>query len=471
MEKVKEIAKKYEISVILKNSGYFSAKVSFKLGGVPSKRLEKSGTSDEAALLNLLNEIINYIDSSFNAGIITEKFDDIVAQRLVGSINKIGITSSEITEKTLIIVHKINTINNSILNNISIHSNVLPFYNQTSESFTENSITNMESITNTQNFSTQNKCILKDFFKDWLKYRLSLCEKTVDNPKPLSRKTIDSNHKILYNEIIPYLEKNKILYLSQLSETCIRNLLKNIKCQNSKHKAYIVLNMTLKHAIKKQLLSINPLVDIEKPPEKIKTGEGNTNENYIDSDRLDIWLDKFEEEDKTMCTLFAVMLLTGIRPEEACGLQWNALDFQKGVLKINNAYKNVNDYDDEMNIIGHIKLDDRLKTDESYREIPLNINPRLTKILQKHMEKQQYIFKHSRAIKSQHRKWSLNEYIFLGRTFHPYVVDSLAGGLSDFRDNHNLERVTPYGLRHSFATYWSEKGMDDVVLQTLMRTR
>lgn len=37
-----------------------------------------------------------------------------------------------------------------------------------------------------------------------------------------------------------------------------------------------------------------------------------------------------------------------------------------------------------------------------------------------------------------------------------------------FRDKYELECVTPYGLRHSFATYCSENGMEEIVLMKLM---
>ena len=46
---------------------------------------------------------------------------------------------------------------------------------------------------------------------------------------------------------------------------------------------------------------------------------------------------------------------------------------------VENAYKDITLYDDEMNIIGHIMADRDLKTTESYRSIPMT--PRLKEIL------------------------------------------------------------------------------------------
>lgn len=99
-------------------------------------------------------------------------------------------------------------------------------------------------------------------------------------------------------------------------------------------------------------------------------------------------------------------MLTGVRPECACGLKWTALDLENNELIINNAVKDFPIYDENMKVIGHKRHDDRLKTPESYLRIPLN--PRLKEILLKHKERQKEIFKTYRAIKKKSRKWSEN---------------------------------------------------------------
>lgn len=117
------------------------------------------------------------------------------------------------------------------------------------------------------------------------------------------------------------------------------------------------------------------------------------------------------------------------------------------------------------------RFDDKLKTEKSYRKIPFSLNDGIKRILLDHKKEQQEIFKSGRAIKDRHWKWNEEQYVFLGRNYYPYVPESLSNALRQFRAKYNLEYVTPYGLRHSFASYWSEKGMDDISLQTLMRPR
>lgn len=463
----KERAKKYEISIISKSNGYYIATISIKIGGGRAKRLEKSGTTDELALLNLLNALIEYIDTSFNNGFITCKIDDIVIERLVKSISDIGKTSPEIAEKTYLIVTKINSINSHILNNINLQFNVVPFYQHLNTSIitTPTTSNNLENNHINTRFNKESKIILEDFTIEWIKYKFSLCKKSEDNPNPLSKKTIDGYYRKIVDVILPYCKKNKKLYLSELTEDFIIELLKNVKGQTSKRHTYIVLNMLFKYAINKRRIAENPLEKINKPVQVYKT-EVEKITDFIETDRQNIWLDTFEKENTDMSLLFETMLLTGIRPEEACGLKWSAMDLDNNELIINNAYKDFIVYDENMKPIGHTRHDDKLKTPESNRRIPLN--PRLKEVLVKHKERQKELFKTSQAIKRHNRKWSENEYMFLGRTYQPYVSDTLSSGLPKFCHKYNLEKMTPYGLRHSFATFCSESGMEEIVLMRLM---
>ena len=470
MEKIKERTGQYEVSVRNTNNGYYEARISAKIGGGQSTRLQKGGKTIELAVLSLLIALENYILNCSNNGIITAKIDNCVSQKLVSSINNLGIVTPEITAKTLAIVNLINTINANILNTIVVptSNNIIPFNNkQTSISVAERTdlIENNFSLGTTSK-KKQEHCIIEDLAIEWLKYRKSLCEKSEDNPKPLSPKTIDTNQYRLINDILPFFKKNKILYLSQVTEDCVKALLKSIKSQHSKNKCYIVLNMLFKYAIENNKATYNPVEKVKKPPEKIETGNEYDEDDYIEPDEQDMWQDIFEQDNTDMAILFETMLLTGIRPEEGCGLKWKALDLKNNVLIINNAYKEWNIYDENMNVIGHKRGDGPLKTPQSYRSIPLN--PRLRKVLLKHKKEQQEIFKKSRAIKDRHRKWSEDEYMFLGRNYHPYVSATLSHGIVKFCNKYNLKRITSYGPRHSFATFCSEKGMEEIVLMKLM---
>lgn len=470
MEKIKERTEQYSVSVRVTNNGYFEARISIKIGGGRSPRIQKGGRTEELAVLNLLTALENHIDTCYNSGIITTKIDDCIPQRLMKSINDLGLITPEISTIALAIFNKIAFINSNIMNTIAIPNNVISFYppqNNIPNSVAPvpaNVFTTAPALVPTNNLivetpkEKQEICVIEDIANEWHIYRLSLCKKTEDNPKPLSQTTVDNNYKRLNDDILPFFNKNKILYLSQITEDWVKSLLKSIKCQNSKHKAYIALNMLFKYAIKNKKATINPLEKIDKPPEKIDTGNEEDDDNYIEPDRQDIWLDKFESEyeesrlqdqKSDMSILFETMLLTGIRPEEACGLKWTALDLKNNELIINNAHKDFIKYDENGEENGHYRSDDKLKTPQSYRRIPLN--PRLREILLKHKKYQQELFKKSRAIKSRKWKWSENQYMFLGRNYYPYVSEDLAYGLRKFRNKYNLEYCSPYRIKAFFC--------------------
>lgn len=96
-------------------------------------------------------------------------------------------------------------------------------------------------------------------------------------------------------------------------------------------------------------------------------------------DRQEVWLDIFEKDKRQWVYLFESILLTGARPEEACGFKWCAMDFERDIVHINNAYKDIEVYDDNMKKIGHKRGNGDLKIAESLRDIPMH--PRLKRVL------------------------------------------------------------------------------------------
>jgi len=153
-------------------------------------------------------------------------------------------------------------------------------------------------------------------------------------------------------------------------------------------------------------------------------------------------------------------------------LKWTALKWhlENGVkryeLVINNAVKDFPIYNKNKEIIGHERHDDRLKTPESYRTIPVCY--KLAELLLKHKERQKERFRTSRAIKRKGKTWSENEYMFLSRTYEPYVADTLSSALPELCDKYKLPHYAPYDLRHSFATYCYEYGMKELTLMKIM---
>ncbi len=110
--------------------------------------------------------------------------------------------------------------------------------------------------------------------------------------------------------------------------------------------------------------------------------------------------------------------------------------------------------------IGSKRGDGELKTDESYRDIPLH--PRLKRLL---------LMIKSNRITDYHLKGKNldeSEYIFLNEKGEPYVSVNLTNKMPKFIKKYKLEHLTTYGLRHSFATLCSTLGMPPEVLHVIM---
>ena len=64
--------------------------------------------------------------------------------------------------------------------------------------------------------------------------------------------------------------------------------------------------------------------------------------------------------------------------------------------------------------------------------------------------------------------WDENDYIFLNEKGNPFVPQDLTRKMPYFIKKYNLEHLTVYGLRHSFATLCSTFGMPPEVLHVIM---
>ena len=182
---------------------------------------------------------------------------------------------------------------------------------------------------------------------------------------------------------------------------------------------------------------------------------------YLPAERQPVWLDILENDGRSFCKLFATLLQTGMRPEEGCGLLLSNIMFEQDMIYVGNAHKDITLYDNEFNIIGHKYIDDELKTDESYREIPMG--ERLKKMLKSIYNER----KEQRE--KEHKKFDPSkEHVFLNTIGTPYLPERLNHKLKTIIKKYNLEHMTVYGFRHSFATLMSENGMDKEVLREIM---
>ena len=273
--------------------------------------------------------------------------------------------------------------------------------------------------------------------------------------KKLSPKTVTFYKGIADAKVIPIFG---IMNAITITQEEIEDKLETLDCSTKYLKDIkLVLKMSFDVVIKEKLRKDNPAEKIKIYNDKKSLG---IEIEHLEQDRQEVWLDTFEKDKRQASYLCETILLTGARPEEGCGFRWKAMDFDNDIVHINNAYKDWEIYNDNMEKIGHRRGDGELKTFESYRDIPMH--PRLKRLLL--MIKTERMEEYNKIGKV----WDENGYIFFNEKGEPFVPQDLSRKLPYFIKKYNLEHLTVYGLRHSFATLCSTLGMPPEVLHVIM---
>lgn len=139
---------------------------------------------------------------------------------------------------------------------------------------------------------------------------------------------------------------------------------------------------------------------------------------------------------------------------------WKNIDMERNIIHIRQAYKDSIVYDNDLKKKCHKRSLGDLKTPQSIRDVPLH--PRLKRILLK--IKAERMTEYRRCGK----KWNEDDFIFLNENGEPFVSEMLTNKMPKFIKKYNLEHMTVYGLRHSYATLCSTEGVPPEVLHILM---
>lgn len=458
-----ELKRHYTISVNKKGCG-FEARATLKIiGGGKNPRISAySAISKNEAVCKILDKMYIRLSEYKKMNVLKRELCLNIYDAIMISIQELRLTSDSNVMRSATTVFQVLTITDNTSSPPTTYTQV-NFSQTYNQMIPPNNVLPTEPLSleeqNKINYFEQNQIKpisskpLEIVAEEWFEYKKSLTIKSEENPKPLSPKTVEGYNDPLKSIIIPYFKNNT--NISIITEKELKECINSCNGYRTKEIVYVVLKMLFDFAREKNYSFYVPRI---KKPQKPYTDQEETI-IYIESDRQDLWLDCFEKENTNVTLLFETMLLTGVRPEEACGLKWCAIDEKSNELIINNAYKDYPIYNG-LEIIGHERGDGRLKTPESYRRIPLN--PRLKRRLLEHKEKQKQLYKLYKM------KWNENCYMFLNQYRQPFVAENLSKAMRTFIGKYDLEYMTPYGLRHSFATFCSEEGMDEIVLMRLM---
>ena len=203
------------------------------------------------------------------------------------------------------------------------------------------------------------------------------------------------------------------------------------------------LSSMFSFAVESKIIPTNPCAKavIPKTKGKEKVKDIIKDKNHLDEEETMRLLKLIEGEDMQHKTAIKLLLYTGLRREEICGLEWSDIDFIHSIITVQRAslYIARNDYINESGIIT-----DTTKNDSSIRFI-------------KASESAIQMLKDYKEWQMQKRlqmgdRWEDHDRLFTTATGTPIHPDTLTGWINKFIKRTGLPHVTIHGLRHTNAT-------------------
>ena len=275
------------------------------------------------------------------------------------------------------------------------------------------------------------KMFFSEYMNKWIE------EKKNDKVKPIRQNTYEGYARQIRLHINPYFDKQcmKLCDLRRKHlDAFYAYLLNKGLCSNTIHKINVVIHMALAAAVDKELLSINPAVEIKSIP-KI---EKHIAEYYTEKELEELF--KVFEGDP----MEAVVKLTavyGFRRSEVLGLRWSAVDFDEGTIAVTHT---------AIRLDKEIVYSDITKTASSRRILPLTseIKAFLLSLLEDQMNNR-FICGDSYIDNDYICKW------FDGRLFDPSYVSH---HFDVILKKKGMRKITFHELRHSAASYLISMG-------------
>lgn len=173
-------------------------------------------------------------------------------------------------------------------------------------------------------------------------------------------------------------------------------------------------------------------------PPKVRRKEVNT----FQPEEIMAILEALEWEPIKWHCLVHLLIVTGCRRGEICGLTWPQIDLEHGVIHIcqSRLASDGGTYTDTP------------KTPESHRYIKV---PQETINLL-----QQYAADQARTRICVGDRWEDTGYVFTGEYGRPIHPDSVNGWLDQFSQRHGLRHINPHAFRHSMASILINNGTD-----------
>ena len=286
------------------------------------------------------------------------------------------------------------------------------------------------------------------YAKDWL-----------ENSKrhKVSANTYEYTYKLaVNNHLIPYFDNYS---LSSIKREDVERFFTEKKSYSASqlNKLKITLSAIFERAIDDDLIYKNPCKNIELPRSDKKPKEKHAY-TAEESRRL---ID-FAKSNPAGASI-AILLKTGLRRGELLGLRWQDVDFNRQVIKVINAVKEVRGAVEEgppktKNSVREIPFDDELKS------VLLSIPRTVTKHKGKNEVRAEYQVQNEYVISDAKGK-CMRPTNWVKRLYNPIMDDFIA---EENKHERNTLKLSAHELRHTYGTLLYKSGTDIYTIQKLM---
>ncbi len=202
-----------------------------------------------------------------------------------------------------------------------------------------------------------------------------------------------------------------------------------------------LISSILETAVKWQIILANPCSRVQPPKAERKEAR------YLDEQEAALILEKLQGEPLKYKTIITLLLYTGMRRGEICGLSWGDIDMQNGIIDIHKS---------SLYLPGKGVFDDKTKNASSTRII--KVSRSVLDLLKEYRAEQ------LKEMLEQGTAWQGDSEgggkVFTqsnGKPIHPHSVTLW---FEKFIERHNLPSVCIHSLRHTNATLMIAAGVD-----------
>lgn len=226
--------------------------------------------------------------------------------------------------------------------------------------------------------------------------------------------------------------------LPDVTAAQISALLLSMQAQGKSHstviKVYTVLQGLFKMAYMADMIDKNPMDKVQRPKPRKDEAQPTSAEAYTAEEIRHIW-NSLAQEPLKWRVMIRLLIDTGIRRGECCGLHWKDVDFIKNTITIRGNLC----YTPDKGIY--------LDTPKNGRSRTIDVDPQIIALL--------------RQLRVEQTKKAISRYVFTqDGSPEPIHPQSPARYLQGFAKKYGVQDLHPHKLRHSFASIAITNGAD-----------